>query len=126
MTIFTVAFQALDATPHTHVYFYQRFYFLQMITNIPHEHVLLMSINCVPPEPKPCFPQVLGRHSPNVSTILLRLFLLQFFSKPIRMHQILPHKEELWKNCRKIVENCRKILRTLDRQRRQGRIVEEL
>jgi hypothetical protein len=38
------------------------------------------------------------------STIFLRLFLLQFFSKPIQMHQILPHKEELWKNCRKIVE----------------------
>jgi hypothetical protein len=46
----------------------------------------------------------LGRHSPNVSTSILRLFLLQFFSKPIRMHQILPHKEELWKNCRKIVD----------------------
>jgi hypothetical protein len=45
-----------------------------------------------------------GRHSPNVSTIFLRLFLLQLFSKPIRMHQILPHKEEWWKNCRKIVE----------------------
>jgi hypothetical protein len=36
-----------------------------------------------------------GRHSPNVSTILLRFFLLQFFSKPIRMHQILPNEEEL-------------------------------
>jgi hypothetical protein len=45
-----------------------------------------------------------GRHSPNVSTIFLRLFLLQFFSKPIRMHQILPHKEELRKNCRIFLE----------------------
>jgi hypothetical protein len=52
----------------------------------------------------------MGRHSPNVSTILLRLFLLQFFPKPIRAHQILPNEETLWKN-------CRKILRTLDRQR---------
>jgi hypothetical protein len=45
-----------------------------------------------------------GRNSPNVSTIFLRLFLLQFFSKPIRMHQILPHEEELQKKCRTIVE----------------------
>jgi hypothetical protein len=28
---------------------------------------------------------ILGQHSPNVSTILLRLFLLRFFPKPIRM-----------------------------------------
>jgi hypothetical protein len=38
---------------------------------------------------------VQGRNSPNVSTILLQLFLLQFFPKPIRMHQILPNEEEL-------------------------------
>jgi hypothetical protein len=41
------------------------------------------------------FEEEQGRHSPNVSTILLRLFLLQFFPKPIRMHQILPNKEKL-------------------------------
>jgi hypothetical protein len=35
------------------------------------------------------------RHSPNVSTIILRLFLLQFFPKPIWMHQILPNVEKL-------------------------------
>jgi hypothetical protein len=38
-----------------------------------------------------------GRHLPNVSTILLRLFLLQFFPKPIRMHQIHRNEKELLK-----------------------------
>jgi hypothetical protein len=64
----------------------------------------------------------LGRHSPNVSTILLRLFLLQFFPKPIRIHQILPTEDELWTNCGRTVE---KLWAWTD-GRRRGRNVEEL
>jgi hypothetical protein len=53
-----------------------------------------------------------GQDSPNISTILLRFFLRQFFPKPIRMHQTR-------KNCGRIVE-------TFCRSARRGRIVEEL
>jgi hypothetical protein len=44
-----------------------------------------------------------GAEFTKCSTILLRLFLLQFFPTPIRMHQIFSNKEELYKNCGKIV-----------------------
>jgi hypothetical protein len=70
----------------------------------------------------------LGQDSPNISTILLRFFLLQFFPKPIRMHQTRKNYGRIVETfCRrarrgKIVEelwkNCRKILWALERQRR--------